>query len=234
MTVAGLVSAKHSPGVTTAAIALAVATGDGSVVIEADAAGGDLAARARLPIDPGLLTMAAAGRHSGSRLNLHTQPLPSGVDVVIGPTDPNQATVALSTVGDRLAAATREHGAGYIDCGRWSPMTTRAILINCDAVIVVTEPSVSGIEHVRSRVDALVELGPPVTVLLVGDRPYAVDEVEQALALPVLGALAVDNRGVPSLYSGPPRLARKTALCRSARSALERLEDVTDLSEVSA
>jgi len=234
MTVAGLVSAKHSPGVTTAAIALALATGDGSVAIEADAAGGDLAARARLPIDPGLLTVAAAGRHSGSRLTLHTQPLPSGVDVVIGPTDPNQASVALSTVGDRLAAATREHGAGFIDCGRWSPVTASAILANCDAVIVVTEPSVAGIEHVRSRADALVEIGPPVTVLLVGERPYAVDEVEQALALPVLGALAVDHRGVASLYIGPPRLARKTPLCRSARPALERLAEVTDRSEVTA
>lgn len=235
MTVVGLVSVKHSPGVTTAAVALALATGDGSVVIEADPAGGDVAARARLTMEPGLLTMAAAGRHAASRLSLQTQQLSSGAEVVIAPADPEQSSTALAAIADRLPAATREHGGGFVDCGRWSPVpTTRTVLSRCDVIVVVADPSVASIEHVRCRADALLDIGPPVAVLLVGDRPYSADEVEQALGLPTIGALAVDSRGALGMYAGPPRLARKSALCRSARSALDRLATLTDLSEVPA
>lgn len=235
MTVVGLVSAKHSPGVTTAAVAMALAAGEGSVAVEADPAGGDVAARARLTADPGLLTMAAAGRHVASRLSLHTQRLASGAEVVIAPTDPEQASTALAAIAERLPLATRDQGAGFIDCGRWSPTTTtRTVLAGCDAIVVVADPSVAGVEHVRSRADALLAIGPPLAVLLVGDRPYSADEVEQALALRTIGSLAIDGRGALALYAGPPRLARKSALCRSARAALDCLVTTEHRKEVRA
>ena len=235
MTVVGLVSAKHSPGVTTAAVALALAADDGSVAVEADPAGGDVAARARLTMDPGLLTMAASGRHAASRLSLQTQSLASGVGVVIAPADPAKASTALAAIGDRLPGAVREHGGGFLDCGRWSSVTTtKSVLFRCDVIAMVTEPSVASVEHVRCRVDELLEIGPPVALLLIGDRPYSADEIEETLALPSLGALAVDGRGVLSVYAGPPRVARKSALCRSARAVLDRLANLTAVSEISA
>ena len=213
MTAVALISAKHAPGVTTATVAFALAAGDGALAVEADVSGGDIAARARLTTEPGLVTMAAASRHAGSRVKLQTQVLASGAEVVVAPTDPQQSSTALAAIGDRLPDAVREHGGGFLDCGRWSPVTSiRSLLAGCDAIVVVTGPSVAGIEHVRCRTGALAELGPTLAVLLVGDRPYGPAEVEEALALPVIGALAVDHRGTLSIYGGPAPLARKSTL----------------------
>lgn len=233
MTVIGLVSPKHAPGVTTASVALALAAGEGALVVEADPAGGDIAARAGLPLEPGLLTMAAAGRHGSSVLTMRPQHLPSGVDAVVAPTNPDQTSAALGAIADRLAVAARGWDVACIDCGRWSPLTSvPVVLAACDVVVVVTDPTVAGIEHVRCRLDAISAIGPPVTVLLVGDRPYGADEVEQAVGVPIAGTLGVDPRGAVSVYAGPPRLARKSQLCRSAHPVLERLADMATRTEV--
>src|SRR5581483_1729364 len=129
MTAIGLVSPKHAPGTTTAAVALALAAGDGALVVEADAAGGDIAARAGLPLEPGLLTMAAAGRHGGSAASLRPQCLPSGVDAVVAPTSPDQAAAALGAIADRLVSATRHRDVVCVDCGRWSPVTAVPVVL---------------------------------------------------------------------------------------------------------
>jgi hypothetical protein len=235
MTVAGLISPKHAPGTTTASVALARAAGDGALVIEADPAGGDIAARAGIPLEPGLLSMAAAGRHGGSPLSLRPQRLPSGVDAVVGPTNPDQAAAALSAIADRLVPAARDRGVACVDCGRWSPVTAvPVVLAACDVIVVVTEPTVAGIEHLRCRLDAISAIGPPLTVLLVGDRPYGVEEVEHAIGVPVAGTFAVDPRGAAAVYAGPPRLARKSQLCRSARPVIDRLAQLATRPEVPA
>lgn len=235
MTVIGLVSPKHAPGTTTASVALALAAGDGALVIEADPAGGDVAARAGLPLETGLLTMAAAGRHGGSALSLRPQRLPSGVDAVVAPTSPDQAAAALGAIADRLVAAVRGRNVACMDCGRWSPVTAIAmVLAACDVIVVVTDPTVAGIEHVRCRFEAISAIGPPVTVLLVGDRPYGAGEVEHALGVPVAGTLAIDGRGAASVYAGPPRLARKSQLCRSARPVIDRLAEIATRTEIRA
>lgn len=235
MTVVALLSAKHAPGTTTSAVALALAAGDGALVVEADPQGGDVAARARLPLEPGLLTMAAAARHPSSPLPLHAQPLPSGARAVIAPTDPEQASPAIAALAQRLIPALRSGGDSFVDCGRWSPVTAvTALLANCDIAVMVTEPSVAGIEHVRARLDAIRSLAPRCAILLVGDRPYGPRDVEAALDLPVVGSLPVDPRGALDVYAGPPRRASKSALCRAARSSLDRLNELTTPSEVPA
>lgn len=234
MTVIGLVSAKHSPGTTTAAVALGLAVG--GLVVEADPAGGDVAARARVPLAPGLLTMAAAGRHAASALPVHAQPLPSGVEAVVAPTDPYEASTALAAIAQRLVPALRSGvSAAFVDCGRWSPVSTvTPVLAACDMVVMVTEPSVAGIEHVRARRDALQSVARRLAVMIVGDRPYGVGEVEAALALPVVGPLPIDPRGALEVFGGPPRPAHKSALCRAARSCLDQLADVAVPEEASA
>src|SRR5918994_1059606 len=73
-------SAKASPGVTTAIAALA-ATWPAErdlVVAELDPAGGDLVVRFDLAAEPGLVSLAAAGRRQLDRSTFvdHTQPLP--------------------------------------------------------------------------------------------------------------------------------------------------------------
>lgn len=234
MTVIALVSAKHSPGTTTTAVALALAVG--GLVVEADPEGGDVAARARVPLGRGLVTMAAAARHPASTLLVHTQLLPSGVEAVVAPTDPHQASSALAAVGARLVPALRSGGSpAFVDCGRWSPVTTVIpVLGACDMVVMVTEPTVSGIEHVRARRDRMQEGSRPLAVMLVGARPYGVDDVQAALALPVVGPLPIDPRGAVDVYAGPPRAARKSALCRAARAALDQLIEVAVPAELPA
>src|SRR5205823_5278555 len=111
-------------------------------------AGGDVAARAGIPLEPGLLTMAAAGRHSGSALRLHPQPLPSGVEAVVAPTRPDQAATALAAIADRLGACARSRNVAFVDCGRLSPVTAvSTVLASCDVIVMVADPTLAGIEH---------------------------------------------------------------------------------------
>jgi hypothetical protein len=224
MTTIALASLKHSPGVTTAAVAIASAAGEEAVVIEADASGGDIAARSRLTLEPGLVTLAASGRHSGSGLDFdgHTQPLPAGGHVVVGPMDPEVASAAIATTAPRLSAA---HGARLtvVDCGRVaSSSPVRPVLRSADVVVVVLEPTVVAVEHLRRRLPSLDRpvLG-RLAVLLVGDRPYRPAEVESAAGIPVLGSLPVDPRGVAALYGG--FAGRRSVLVRAARSVLDRV-----------
>jgi hypothetical protein len=104
MAVIGLVSAKGSPGVTTAALALALAWPRPAAVAECDPAGGDVlagffaGAMSELGASRSLLGAASALRHPGAEqmarmLDLHLTPIDlDGTRWVLpGPADPAQA-----------------------------------------------------------------------------------------------------------------------------------------------
>lgn len=227
MTTIALASLKHSPGVTTAAVAIASAAGEDAVVIEADASGGDIAARSRLTLEPGLVTLAASGRHFGSGLDFdgHVQRLPAGGRVVVAPMEPEVAAAAIATTAPRLTAA---HGARLtiVDCGRFtSSSPVRPVFRSADVVLLVLEPTVAAVEHLRRRLPSFDRpvLG-RVAALLVGDRPYRPVEVEHALGITVVGSLPVDPRGVAALYEG--FAGRRSMLIRSARSILDRVSQL--------
>lgn len=230
MTLVALTSIKHSPGVTTAALALATAwSADHEVaVVEADPTGGDLAARLGLAFEPGLVSLAAAARHgavSGHLASAHLQALPCGGSALVGPGSAEQAVAALRELrGGALAELAGGAGLVIADCGRWSPGSpTQAILATADLVLLVTRPTVEGVVHLRSRAPAIRrEAGDRVAILLVGDRPYPAADVDEAVGLRVAGILAGDPRGATSLYHATrPGLARRFLLVRSARSFLE-------------
>lgn len=195
MTVLALASVKHAPGVTTAAVSLAAAWNGDVVVMEADPSGGDVAARAHLAQEPGLLTLAAAGRRPDGALDLapHCQSLPAGGLVVVAPSAPALASSAIATVASRLAATGRDL---LVDCGRLFPASpAEAMVAAADVVLLVAEPTVTAVEHLRVRMPSPAGVSTSaVGVLLVGDRPYGPEEVEAALGVPVVGALAVDRR----------------------------------------
>lgn len=235
MTTIAIESVKHSPGVTTAAVAMAAAYGDGAVVVETDPSGGDIAARSRLTLEPGLLTLAASGRRVGTALDFspHLQRLPAGGSAVVAPMDPDQATAAIATMAPRLAAA---HGAQLtiIDCGRlFAESAARPAIRSADVAVVLLEPTVAGVEHLRARVGSLDRpvLG-RLVALLVGDRPYGANEVARAVGIPVVGSLAVDPRAVAMLYAGPG--ARRSLLVRSARTALDAIAEIAPRADVPA
>ena len=63
MSMVALASAKGAPGVTTTAVALGAVWPRRVLVAECDPAGGDLAARFRLPPEPNLVALGMAARH---------------------------------------------------------------------------------------------------------------------------------------------------------------------------
>jgi MinD-like ATPase involved in chromosome partitioning or flagellar assembly len=224
-------SAKHAPGATTAALALAVAAGPlpASLIVEADPDGGDLAARCELAVEPGLSSLAASGRH-GAPVDLadHVQPLPAGPFALLAPPSPGLTRSALAALGGRLADALGAWpGAVVVDCGRWAPNGPAVPLAAvADTLVVVLRPTVQGIEHVRTRLDDLHSAGAArLAAMLVGDRPYRPAEVAAALGIPVFGTLPFDTRGASALER---RLlgaeTRRSMIVRAARSALDTME----------
>lgn len=221
-------SAKHAPGVTSAAVALAIAAGPipASLVVEADPAGGDLAARCDLSIEPGLGSLAASGRH-GAPVDVaeHVQPLPAGPFALLAPPSPSLTLSALSALGGRLPDALGGWGGTVVvDCGRWDPSGPAVPLAAvADAVLVVLRPTVEGVEHVRARLDDLRSVGAArITALLIGDRPYPPSEVTAALGIPVAGVLPFDARGARALERRMMGAeTRRSTIVRAARSALD-------------
>lgn len=224
MTTFALLSVKHAPGVTTAAVALAAASPQRAVVVEADPSGGDLRVRCRLSGEPGLLTLAAAGRHGAGDVDLrrHVQPLPAGGHVVVSPGDADLAAKTVAAVADRLVTPSEDSDL-VVDCGRLdggSP--ARAAVAAADLAVIVAEPTVAAVEHVRLALGRLRAINACLAVLLVGDRPYGAAEIEATVGVPVGGSIAIDPRGVSALHAGPQ--ARKSLIVRSASTALGRLQ----------
>lgn len=233
MSVFAFASTKAAPGVTTAVLALAAAwpTDCRVVVVELDLDGGDVAAWHDLPAQPGLLSYAAAGRRDlrPDALLAHTQSLPGlgGVEVVAGPASPEQVEAALATLltaglGERLGGLAEVDV--LVDCGRLRPISAlTALLASAAATVLVARPTLAEVAHLRPRVAALRNTQP--TVLLVGDRPYAAEEVAAVLDAPVLGVLAHDPRGAGMLaghHEGGRGLVR-SKLVRSAVPVAQRL-----------
>lgn len=231
MSLVALTSAKHSPGATTAAVALAATWPPPrrALVVECDPAGGDLAAHQGLALDPGLTSLAAASRHglNPTAVAAHVQPLAVGVDAVIAPTSNDQVHGALSVLSDRLGPALANLDAidAIADCGRLdlrSPVTT--LLGRADLVLLLARPTVVGVEHARLRLQALRGLARQVGVVVVGDRPYAAREVAACLRCEVVGVLAQDPKGAEALITGATvHSLRRSPLLRSARSLAEDL-----------
>ncbi|MEZ5265217.1 MAG: hypothetical protein R2755_26355 [Acidimicrobiales bacterium] len=185
MSIIAVFGTKQAPGASTLALALAAVQRHAEpLVVETDPHGGDLATRAGLTLEPGLLTLAAAGRHSinGAMLQAHTQALPNGVRALPEPTDPSQLHAALSLVAEPLRnALTARSGTTILDAGRWVPASAATPLTDAaSTIVVVFRPDVTGIEQLRVRLASL-PVGRTLPVA-VGDRPYRPTEIAAAAA----------------------------------------------------
>ena len=236
-------SAKASPGVTTAVTAL-VATWPREralVVAEVDPAGGDLGVRFDLATEPGLVTLAAAGRRELDRSTFvgHTQPLPfagrSGADgdadgavrrVLVGPVAADQAGAALAALRGGLPGVLSSLDADVlVDCGRLDPgSAVHDVVAEADLLVVVVRPVVAEVHHLAARLSALRPKA--LSLLLIGDRPYSVAEVADAVGAEPLGTLPVDDRAAAALTVGQAngaRILRRSRLLRDARAVAEGL-----------
>ena len=222
----GLVSAKGSPGVTTAALTLAAHLGADGVLVEFDPSGGSVECWTGTTGEPGLVRTASALRRSiAPDALLHgVTSTPPGVSTVLAPTAGGQAESAVAAIGERLGSAAADAKQFIVlDAGRWShTQPTARRLSGCDHVLVVCQPSIAGIESARALVDSLRStIDGPVELLLVGERPYSDRDVVQATGLPVVGVLPWDARAVNDLLTvGPTKGWFRTGLARSAGSIL--------------
>ncbi len=231
MTTIALCSVKHSPGATTAALAACAAWSDGPdaspILVEADPAGGDLAARLGVPFEPGLASLAASARHPGRPILMadHARPLPCGGRVLLAPSAPEHASGAVRTLGARMAAVLAESGGrGVVDCGRWSPESpASAVMATAELTLVVVHADLAGVDHLRSRLPALQDVvRDRLLLVLTGGSPYPPREVERATGVGVLGVIPRDPRAVAALYGGrQSRTLDRSSLLRAMRSMLE-------------
>jgi MinD-like ATPase involved in chromosome partitioning or flagellar assembly len=246
MSLLTITSPKGAPGATTAAVALGAVWPRRALVVECDLAGGDLAARFRLPPEPGLLSLGVVARRghlTAEDVWAHTQQLPRGLEVLIGLRAPEQAR-GLGRLWSLLPTALAELEADVlVDCGRLTTGSPVEDLIRqADLALLVARPTIEGVAHLTYRLEALARADVAAGVVLVGDRPFAQGDVEAALAgeeilAPVLGVLADDPRGAAMLAGQPGSerwLGRVSPLVRSARALAGALADRLERAGVAA
>lgn len=226
-------SVKGAPGATTLALAMSCALthahSQPAALVEADPAGGDLAARLGLATDPGMVSLAAASRHGSAwpDVSAHGQPLPGGGWVLLASTDPTQAAATVITLASRFGAALGEVARDAVfDCGRWTPasLATR-LLLEVTATAVCITSSVPAIEAVRVRAGDLWDAtGGRIGLVVMGPGRYGADEIAASTGLPVLGEVGADARGCAGLLGATKTRMERSPLVRSARSITERLD----------
>jgi len=219
-------SVKGSPGVTTFAVALAACwPAARRVVVEADAAGGDLAARFGLRPVPGLVSLAAevrtASRPDGELVWRHAQWIGDGVFVVAAPPGAAEAAGALGAMTPGGLAALQVCAADpetliVVDCGRLGPDSpTVSATDAADALLVLSGAHADDLAHLPSRLATLGRGCRQRRLLLVGEG-YPTAEVERELGIRVAARIPHDVHAAAALRGLGPGRGRRSGLVRAA------------------
>lgn len=241
MSMYGLVSPGGAPGVTTAALALALSWPSQVLVAETDPGG------------PAVLAGLFAGHLDGSRNLLHVaydaisvesavaevpRQLvnldPTGTRMLLpGVPDPRQAA-ALDPAWPVLAAALASSpGTVLADCGRLDGGPGQdAILAAAHHILLVLRPTLRQVAAARPRLQMLTDPPgrfPQVTLLLTGPGPLSGGEISRVLGLPVTGVLPDDSKTAAVLSDGQGRRTalQNTPLLRAAAGAGKALRALT-------
>ena len=248
MVAIALVSAKASPGVTTAALALStvwpqVHPDRRVLLVEGDPAGGDIASgylRGTLDGSRGLPTLAA---------QRSLDPVGAVWDQVValdgsgqrfllpGLTDPRQAAgvgAAWATLAAALEGLQDQDPPidVLLDLGRMRTVhEDLGLRRRADQVVLVTGSSLPAVVAARAAATELSGAGAnaqraQVSCLVIGEnRPYSAGEIAEAIGLPVLGVLPHDPRSAAVFSSGAPagRRLSQAPLLRAAHSLATRL-----------
>lgn len=230
MSVVAFASVKSSPGATTAMVAAGHVwpAGRPVLLVEADPAGGDLAARYRVAVEPGLATLAAAGRRAlePALVDAHVRHV-AGLAMLVSPPTPTPARAAVELLGGALGAVLAQlPGDVLVDCGRLDAASPALPLARAaDLVALVVRPTVIELPRVAARSAELVAAGCVVALVVVGEAStradrYPAAEVAREVGLPVVATLAEDPAGAAVLAGAPvrPRALERSLLIRSART----------------
>ncbi len=222
--------ALRSCGATTTALGLTAAlAATGPVVLaELDPHGGTLAARLGLAPEPGLVSLAAAARRKGGPEVVleHTQALPHGGQVLLGPATGAQARAALAVAAGVLEDLDALDVDVVADCGRVSDLGALASsLLWADQVVVVCRPELSDLHALAFSLDAGHPWNDRLGLVLCGNGPYPAGEVSDAIGLAVIGHVPFDPDGAGKFAApGPPAKALwRTPFGRAVRSLADQL-----------
>jgi MinD-like ATPase involved in chromosome partitioning or flagellar assembly len=220
----------RSCGATTLASGLAMTwPGDRrTLLVEADPAGGTLAAQAGLGPEPGLVSLAAAARRAAepSLVFEHAQLLPGEVRVVCGPPAAARARSALSMLSGLLSRLGDLDAAVLCDCGRLDPATSGVEVFGSgDLAVLVARPRLSDLSALAALLDEGAEHRERPLLVLVGDGPYPAKEVAEVLDVQVVGHVPWDREAAESLATAPlsSRQLTRTPLVRALRSLANEL-----------
>jgi hypothetical protein len=112
-----------------------------------------------------------------------------------------------------------------VDCGRLDPgSAAHDVVTEADLLVVVARPVVAEVHHLAARLSGLRPTA--LSLLLIGDRPYSVAEVADAVGANPLGTLPVDDRAAAALTVGRSdgaQILRRSRLLRDARAVAEGL-----------
>ena len=225
MTLIVLTSASGSPGVTTAALGLALTWARPSVLVEADPTGGSaiLAGYLRGTVTPpeSLIDLALAHRDGAltAAIPRATMLLPGSTVSLVAGTRSHEQAGSLLALWEPLAAALKalDHTGqdAIVDAGRLGLFgSPEPIIYGSDLTVLVTRSDLVSLSGARSwaetlraefdRVGAAANLG----ALLIGEgAPYRAREVATVLRIPVVAALAwdPDAAAVLSVGASPPK-----------------------------
>lgn len=235
MATISLLSAKGSPGVTTATVALTMAwaiahPGRSAVAVDADPIGGDMSAgvlRGAVPTSAGILPLATSrGMDAHSALDSASVHLRVDGSARVLPGVPDEArAAALPLAWDVLAELRANmHHAGadvLVDAGRVDQAGLGAAwLADSDLAVLLVRPSLAAVMAAHRFAAAWPLAGVPLHLLVVAaDSPYSAAEVSQAVGLPLLGVIAFDPAGarVHSDGANPGRGFERSEYARTVR-----------------
>ena len=220
------IGSVRSCGATTLAAGLAMLwpQGGGSrLLVEADPAGGTLAADAGLAAEPGLVSLAAAARRGGSPdlVFQHCQHLADGTAVLCGPPGADRARSALTMAAGLVGGLGDLDAAVFVDCGRLDPAGPSSKLFDrADIGVIVVRPRLADLHALAALLEGQDSAHETRVLVLVGAGPYPAGEITQALAVPVAGQVPWDPVSADALPSTTPTSRRltRTPLVRSIRS----------------
>jgi MinD-like ATPase involved in chromosome partitioning or flagellar assembly len=235
-----IVAGKAAHGATTATWALALGWPGPVLAVDADPAGGDMAAGlllGRVQVDRGLLSWSTATRRASATeaatmLAGHMVGLPEAPHLWVMPGFQNAAQAAAMDAGgwDGLARALEpaQAAAGrdvVVDCGRLGDRSCWPVIRAADRVLLVCRRSGRSIHAARNATSPLqARLGDlrSVGLLVVDDAgPYDPRAIAAELTVPLLGVLPADRAAAAVLSDGAApgiRGIQRSGLLKAARS----------------
>jgi MinD-like ATPase involved in chromosome partitioning or flagellar assembly len=208
VTLIALASIKGSPGVTTAATALAASWPEGRrvLLVEADPFGGDLAPRYATAPTGGLSSLFAAARRTlvPEDVWAHVDHLPGGLPVLFGLAGMHQATAnekAWPAVADALGALDADV---VVDVGRLLPNLgggVREVLARADVLVILCQSTLEAIVHLREALPGLsAELQNwRLLVVPTGTTQFSAADIARTLQVEVLQPLPGDPAAAAAL-----------------------------------